>query len=531
MNDRAHQEEVRNLARKTERADGLDILADVVPGGGKSRLPGILLEAFPDLKLMWFAPRISLLDQAARSLKNDFGIEVMESTNVTNPRRGTRGVVASHQTLASNPELWARELERAKYLLVFDELHHAKINRDGTQTPLTRAVSLLKPSARLLMTGTLKTNDNSFIFGVPYKETANGHELDLESFNGTVIRYSRKKALAEGAIVPIEFHHHDGPVEWENLNGINNITLSEASRDEESQALCTALRVGVADKLLDNCLCHWRKHGTKLLVVCMDQSSARKYAKILTALGIRCGLAISDEDGSSDQINQFRNGSTECLVTCQIAYEGLDVPAITHIACLTHIRSEPWIEQMLARSWRSMEGKTRCYAFVPDDPKMNRLIELLRKEQDSVISLTTTREGGTGPASDGAFAPISGDVTNVYSQFLDGKSEEDQAQKDVRELFERYGFSPNSPEASACLLALKTGGSIATSTDLRTPKEEETLLRNAICEMTRKADFSKGVPYGTHQTKLHAALGYKSITVMTRQELRHARTKAISICS
>ena len=148
MNDRAHQEEVRNLARKTEQAEGINILADVVPGGGKSRLPGILLQAFPDLKLMWFAPRISLLDQAARSLKNDFGIEVMESTNVTNPRRGTRGVVASHQTLASNPELWARELERAKYLLVFDELHHAKINRDGTQTPLTRAVSLLKPAAR-----------------------------------------------------------------------------------------------------------------------------------------------------------------------------------------------------------------------------------------------------------------------------------------------------------------------------------------------------------------------------------------------
>ena len=531
MNDRAHQEEVRNLARKTERADGLDILADVVPGGGKSRLPGIILQAFPDLKLMWFAPRISLLDQAARSLKNDFGIEVMESTNVTNPRRGTRGVVASHQTLASNPELWAKELQRDKYLLVFDELHHAKINRDGTQTPLTRALSLLKPSARLLMTGTLKTNDSSFIYGVPYRETANGHELDLESFNGTVIRYSRKKALAEGAIVPIEFHHHDGPVKWENLNGINNITLSDASREEESQALCTALRVGIADQLLNNCLSHWKDHGDKLLVVCMDQTTSRKCARTLTSWGIRCGLAISDEGDSKDQINQFRNGATQCLVTCQIAYEGLDVPAITHIACLTHIRSEPWIEQMLARSWRSMQGKTRCYAFVPDDPKMNRLIELLRKEQDSVIPFITTREGGTGPASDGAFAPISGDVTNVYSQFLDGTAEEDQVQKAVRELSELYGLSPSSPEASAFLLALKTRGSISSSTDLKTPKEEETALRNHISEMTRKADWVKKVPYSTHQAKLFELLGYKSITIMTREELEHARTVCIRLCS
>src|SRR5689334_17598764 len=35
-----------------------------------------------------------------------------------------------------------------------------------------------------------------------------------------------------------------------------------------------------------------------------------------------------------------------------MAYEGMDCPEVTHVARLTHIRSRPWLEQMIARAVR-----------------------------------------------------------------------------------------------------------------------------------------------------------------------------------
>ena len=45
-------------------------------------------------------------------------------------------------------------------------------------------------------------------------------------------------------------------------------------------------------------------------------------------------------------------GKLDVLVTVAMAYEGLDIPAVSHLICLTRIRSTPWIEQMTARANR-----------------------------------------------------------------------------------------------------------------------------------------------------------------------------------
>src|SRR5262245_11313806 len=65
---------------------------------------------------------------------------------------------------------------------------------------------------------------------------------------------------------------------------------------------------------------------------------------------------------------------------------GLDVPALTHVACLTHIRSFPWLMQMLGRVMRYDRAAGRwdrqhAFAFVPDDPLMQQAIEYVRREQ------------------------------------------------------------------------------------------------------------------------------------------------------
>lgn len=531
MNLRTHQRALHVILQGLDAADlPADILCDVVPGGGKSMLPGLLCERFPRHRLAWFVPRLSLARQAALGMLKDFGVEIRESGNDTNPSRGTRGFVATHAALTTDPSLWRHELSRHPYLLVIDESHHAKLTRGGVDNSLARAIAPLPYHLRLCMTGTLETNDSTLIFNVPYLGTARGYELDLPSFDGEVIRYSRSSALSEGAIVPVEFHYHDGPVKWEDQDGIQESRLSEVESEDEAQAVWTALRTELADQLLENCVSHWKQFGNRLLVVTADQATAKAYHARLRGRGISCGLAVSDADDAHGDIELFREGAFQCLVTCQMAYEGLDVPAITHIACLTHIRSAPWILQMLARAWRAFELKTKCWAFVPNDPRMNRVIQKIRQEQDAVVPLARDSgvEGGR-PGSSSAFVPISGEVMSVTSEMLDGGAVDDPLLQQVASLCRQANLPIDHPMAAQFISALRGGGSLIRR-DV-TVAEKESQCRGEIVKTCSRADFQKGSEPGTHQKRLHKLLGFRSITVMTLKELENARSVCARVCS
>lgn len=527
---RGHQHALERYLAGIDATDiPADIIADVVPGGGKSMLPGLLANRFPGHRIGWFVPRLSLARQAALGMLSDFGIEIRESKNDTNPSRGTQGFVATHASLTADPQLWEDELRRHRYLLVIDELHHAKQLRSGEPNALAAAIDRLRYHVRLSMTGTLETNDNSLIYNVPYSGTSRGYELDLLSFEGEVIRYSRSSALGEGAIVPVEFHYHDGPVRWEDSDGIQESKLSEVESAAEAQAVWTALRTDLADHLLSNCISHWRQFGDRLLVVTADQQTAKTYHGEIRRQGISCGLAISDADDAHSDIEQFREGGFQCLVTCQMAYEGLDVPAITHVACLTHIRSVPWINQMLARAWRAYADKSKCWAFVPNDPRMNRVIERIRKEQDAVVPLPKDGGcGGLGGDRSSVFIPISGEVVSVTSEMLDGGALEDPLFAQVAALCSQANLPISHPMAAQFISALRSGGAMPRREV--TVAEKEMKCRNEISKACNRADYEKNSDPGTHQKKLFRILR-KSITQMTMKELEHARSICARVCS
>jgi superfamily II DNA or RNA helicase len=74
------------------------------------------------------------------------------------------------------------------------------------------------------------------------------------------------------------------------------------------------------------------------------------------------------------------------LVTVSMAYEGMDCPEISHIACLTHIRSRPWLEQMVARATRvdphagPYDGQS-ALVYHPDDPMFRSFRHEIETEQ------------------------------------------------------------------------------------------------------------------------------------------------------
>jgi hypothetical protein len=80
-------------------------------------------------------------------------------------------------------------------------------------------------------------------------------------------------------------------------------------------------------------------------------------------------------------------------VTEAIAFEGLDAPEVAVAAALTaltHIRSRPWLEQMVARGTRvdphgGAYGMQRALVFRPDDSLFAQFRRRLEFEQGTLV--------------------------------------------------------------------------------------------------------------------------------------------------
>jgi hypothetical protein len=64
-----------------------------------------------------------------------------------------------------------------------------------------------------------------------------------------------------------------------------------------------------------------------------------------------------------------------------MAYEGLNVPQISVICCLSHIRSVPWLEQCFARANRIAPCKETAIVYAPADWAFKKAVKMIEKEQ------------------------------------------------------------------------------------------------------------------------------------------------------
>ena len=427
-----------------EAAAVTDILAAVTPGGGKSLLPVIaaaeLIAAGRVERVVWVVPRDSLRLQAEEAFADPawrsalgHGLGVRAADNEPDPCRGLSGYVTTYQAVAAAPALHLAEARAHATLLVVDEVHHLPVpgstrSAEGAEEeaeagawsramlPLMRAARL-----RLFLSGTLERADGRRILGLPYHPASPGRapEIDIDAPGLAVIGYSRAQALAERAVLPVSFGALDGEASW--LEGgqvadrarVGPHRLAGGLRVTTRPALFTALRTGFARELLSESFHATRRIRArrraerglaageparglgKLLVVAPDQASARRYCETLQGWmpGAQAErdvrMATSSMQDAHAALAAFRLlPEPAVLVTVAMAYEGLDAPEVAVVAALTHIRSRPWLEQMLARATR-VDPHAGAYAdqqalvFHPDDPLFARFREDLETEQGS----------------------------------------------------------------------------------------------------------------------------------------------------
>lgn len=445
---RSHQQQLAGVveAIATRQTEIADILAAVTPGGGKSLLPVIaaarLIRAGIIEKVCWIVPRDSLRLQAEEAFADpnwrvalDHAVSVRAAENAPDPCRGLQGWITTYQGVAAAPELHLQEFRRHRTLLVVDEVHHlpAEANPDAPEEAAwSRAIlPLLEHAAvRLLLSGTLERADGRPILWLPYRkgQGARTREVDLAAPGFAVIGYSRAQALAEKAVLPVDFGALDGEAEWLDEERRRTGPHPVSGPPEVGRAaLFTALRTGFARDLLRRAFAQTRDLRAerrsriglppgetgmglgKLLVVAPDQENARQYLGWLRDWLPRgqaetvARIATSDEKDAQEVLAAFRlRPEPSVLVTVAMAYEGLDAPSVSVCAALTHIRSRAWLEQMIARATRvdfaaGPYETQRAVVLHPDDLLFRKFRERIEREQGTLAREKARRRQGELP--------------------------------------------------------------------------------------------------------------------------------------
>lgn len=547
---RKHQLEMLQICDQiiAEKPARKTIILSVTPGGGKSLHPVIaaakLIPSVADA-ICWVAPRHSLQEQAEQAfidgkfrnfLSHSHSIRL--ATNDINPCRGLSGYVTTYQALTSDKNLInAQEFETKRYILFLDEVHH--VVKDGSYD---EAVSRLvnRCNFLILASGTLERNDNKEIAYMPYTSVKDGKKLIFDGFNHPeidVVSYTRKDAVADKAIIPLYFTFVDGRAEWIDESGENIVveSLADAKPDELTDFIYVALKTDYALQLLDKCLEDWLKHReynsrAKMLVVSAKIEQAQEYAKHLKnrrpdlKVDIAVSKAVGDDfRGSADakkNIKKFKSHSKlsiDILVTVAMAYEGLDVPPITHVACLTHIRSTPWIEQMVTRAARVDRGenalpyeKQAGFIFAPDDKLIKDCFEKIQAEGGASIhdekprNLLDEVEASLSkkPESQAEIAstiPIGSEITRSWGASIDGDTLSYEETARLNSILQKAGMHGHPAQLKKAMELLDLDNDIepentSTGFEPKTPSELERILRERIDKYVKRWTYQDSPP-------------------------------------
>lgn len=379
--------------------------AHVVTGGGKSWMATVFAHELQKLglvrKVVWITPRSSLADQVAKKSAPAYRRSYNDAPFFR--QAGQYGYTTTYQAVASDVALHQAELVEP-YLVIIDELHHL-ISTDcrdelseaqERDRNWTRQVDKLVEGAThvLGMTGSPFRGD---LMPIPYVEYVSTDHGLVPRWD---INFDLADALASMCVRPINFHEVTGQVSIDPTStcegydgGIEDVpkhlrgaAVQGAVRDEEFR-----------NPIVRECLDHWLDYRrdnphSRALVVCGDQEQAREIRDwVRSTYAVKTCLAISDEGSDGRRaLRDFRDNRVgEVLLTVAMAYEGLDVPDLTHLAHVGAYRSRPWTEQCFGRVIRIDNDPAAPdpelqigFVWVPRDPRMNEIVTAIRERTE-----------------------------------------------------------------------------------------------------------------------------------------------------
>jgi superfamily II DNA or RNA helicase len=382
--------------------DPRDFLAVATPGAGKTtfalRVATDLLERGVVRRVTVVAPTEHLKRQWADAAAR-VGVHLDPSFRNSQGRHGTgfHGVAVTYAQVASNPALHAARTAAGATLVILDEVHHG-----GDALSWGDAVreSFQDATRRLALTGTPFRSDTAAIPFVTYAPGQDGIRRSSADYT-----YGYGDALRDGVVRPVIFLSYSGQMRWRTRAGdeVSARLGEDMTKDMTAQAWRTALDpqgrwipsvLAAADTRLSEVRRTVPDAGG--LVIATDQADARAYAAHLRGItGETPVVVLSDDDGASDRIDEFAQGTARWMVAVRMVSEGVDVPRLAVGVYATSTATPLFFAQAVGRFVRVRRRGETASVFLPSVPQLLALAATLELERDHALDRPLTDDAGS----------------------------------------------------------------------------------------------------------------------------------------
>ena len=393
---RAWQAEALDLYFETEPRD---FLAAATPGAGKTtfalRLATELIARRIVDQVTVVAPTEHLKKQWADAAHR-VGIRLNPEFKNAHGFGGRRfhGVAVTYAQIAMRPEHHRELTQSARTLVILDEVHHGG---DALSWGDAIREAFDPATRRLSLTGTPFRSDTAPIPFVSYLRNEKGIRLSQTDY-----AYGYGRALADGVVRPVIFMAYAGKMRWRTKMGEEmEARLGQGdTKDVTSQAWRTALDpqgdwIPAVLKAADQRLTEVRHSIPDAggLVIATDQTTARAYAEILTAMtGQAPTVVLSDEKEASDRIDAFSHGDSRWMVAVRMVSEGVDVPRLSVGVYATSASTPLYFAQAIGRFVRARRRGETASIFLPSVPALIALASTMELERDHALDRDTSED-------------------------------------------------------------------------------------------------------------------------------------------
>ncbi len=486
---------VRAALAKIELPDRADrvVVGDICPGSGKTLCQLLAADALFRRGLIdavaIFVPRLNLARQAEADWNADrraFAAAVgaiRQADNVAPLMRNKGfGYIATYQSLLSEPRVHEDFVHAQRTLVIFDEAQ--VLGADGPGGQGTRSADWarrLGDGAALVcvLSGTPYRSDGAPLLFARYgaADPASGLRPLIADVRATYLDGVRQRYLR-----PIEAELYDGRGWWQAAGADPETPPATLELSQLERGLHRVLRQPefwqpLVDRAAAKITLLQRELDPRMrgLIAAADQAHAKEIAGYLrrTHPGVKALLATQDEVEAQRNLDRFREGRGDIMVTCAMAHVGYDHKPIAVVLPLTTTRQEGWLRQLVARGMRMLldldPDAQICYLIVPDDPQMRRFVTGLRGESVAGVLAREPRDqdpgSGGGPASVGGGIPagigvgLGAEVTGMRIQGLDPDGDAGAAElARIEALRHDCGISLAFPVSKLVAFARRLGG-------------------------------------------------------------------------
>lgn len=411
------------------------------PGAGKTVFAGLVFEALRELgvvdRMVVLAPRSALVGQWAEKLTAQRHIEL--KPNSAHERRGQSGVVVTYQSLA-NPdalEVHQAQAERARTLLVLDEVHHVGERPRGEQPAWAQNVGRLAGNvtghdlhvaAVLNLSGTLwRSAQDERISTVLYRTVDDNRLESLVDFEVTV-----EELVGRGELRPIDLYRLGAQVRLSDYQSLETVTGDLSDLDEQpgravmaSLSSITQWRTAFVSSVLNRLEAAHKalnRHYVKALIVAHRIDAAEAFRdevdRQMRERGLQpfAEIATTDEPDAHRTLETFRRQKkVGVLCTVDMAGEGYDCPDIAVVGWASNKLTSLYVRQVTARAMRVADIERElgyvipAAVVIPDIPELvNQLVSYLAPYTHEVLVPTQEqleRQRGEEPVRETGAAP------------------------------------------------------------------------------------------------------------------------------